>query len=93
MTIEKQPFEDVSPIKQWWCSIVMLVFRCVSPQLICFVFFFPNFCWELNAGGEEDGVNNEDANPEDLYSKPEEGAWWCNMDEGFHSNQTEEMVV
>jgi len=23
-------------------------------------------------GGEEDGVNNEDANPEDLYSKPEE---------------------
>ena len=24
------------------------------------------------AGGEEDGVNNEDANPEDLYSKPEE---------------------
>ena len=24
-------------------------------------------------GGEEDGVNNEDANPEDLYSKPEEG--------------------
>ena len=24
-------------------------------------------------GGEEDGVNNEDANPEDLYSKPEDG--------------------
>eukprot|EP00438_Fugacium_kawagutii_P034900 Skav224146 [mRNA] locus=scaffold462:357613:369408:- [translate_table: standard] len=23
-------------------------------------------------GGEEDGVNNEDANPEDLYSKPED---------------------
>merc|ERR1719387_2713373 len=23
-------------------------------------------------GGEEDGVDNEDANPEDLYSKPEE---------------------
>ena len=23
-------------------------------------------------GGEEDGVNNEDVNPEDLYSKPEE---------------------
>lgn len=23
-------------------------------------------------GGEEDGVNNEDANPDDLYSKPEE---------------------
>lgn len=23
------------------------------------------------AGGEEDGVNNEDANPEDLYSTPE----------------------
>jgi len=23
-------------------------------------------------GGEEDGVNNEDANPEDLYTKPEE---------------------
>ena len=25
-------------------------------------------------GGEEDGVNNEDCNPEDLYTKPEE-AW------------------
>tara|TARA_B100000795_G_scaffold175819_1_gene132844 strand:+ start:634 stop:738 length:105 start_codon:yes stop_codon:yes gene_type:complete len=23
-------------------------------------------------GGEEDGVNNEDVNPEDLYTKPEE---------------------
>ena len=23
-------------------------------------------------GGEEDGVNNENANPEDLYTKPEE---------------------
>ena len=23
-------------------------------------------------GGEEDGVNNEDVDPEDLYSKPEE---------------------
>jgi fructose/tagatose bisphosphate aldolase len=23
-------------------------------------------------GGEEDGVNNEDPNPEDLYSKPED---------------------
>ena len=23
-------------------------------------------------GGEEDGVDNEDANPEDLYTKPEE---------------------
>merc|ERR1711988_2010506 len=23
-------------------------------------------------GGEEDGVNNEDANPEDLYTKPDE---------------------
>jgi hypothetical protein len=28
--------------------------------------------WGFTAGGEEDGVNNEDANPEDLYSKPEE---------------------
>ena len=27
------------------------------------------------SGGEEDGVNNEDANPEDLYSKPEDVAF------------------
>ena len=27
------------------------------------------------AGGEEDGVNNEDANPEDLYSTPEAPTW------------------
>ena len=26
MTIEKHPFEDVSPIKKWLFSIVMLVF-------------------------------------------------------------------
>ena len=32
-------------------------------------------------GGEEDGVNNEDANPEDLYSKPED-ALTKNLAEG-----------
>ena len=32
MTMEKQPFEDVSPIKRWWCSIsnVMLLFSGVG---------------------------------------------------------------
>ena len=32
MTMEKQPFEDVSPMKRWWCSIstVMLVFSGVG---------------------------------------------------------------
>jgi fructose-bisphosphate aldolase class II len=31
--------------------------------------------WQMEigvTGGEEDGVNNESASPDDLYSKPEE---------------------
>ena len=32
----------------------------------------PARCGVGITGGEEDGVDNEDANPEDLYSKPEE---------------------
>ena len=33
MTMEKQPFEDVSPIKKWRFSIAMLVFRGVDPRI------------------------------------------------------------
>ena len=31
MTIENPPFEDVSPIKKWGCSIAIFVFMGVNP--------------------------------------------------------------
>ena len=42
---------------------------------MCHISYHHWACKEMElgiTGGEEDGVNNEDANPEDLYSKPED---------------------
>ena len=44
-------------------------------------------------GGEEDGVNNEDANPEDLYSKPEDHlVGWRQREKTCHSRRLDVLV-
>lgn len=50
--------------RAWMCNWYM-----------CHISYHHWACKEMElgiTGGEEDGVNNEDANPEDLYSKPED---------------------
>ena len=32
-TNKHPPSEDASPIKKWWCSIVILVFKCANVQI------------------------------------------------------------
>ena len=44
--MKTQPFEDVSPIKKWWCSIVMLVFRAEFAAKFAGQFFIQPLIWK-----------------------------------------------
>ena len=60
--------EDVSHM---WIALKKLSLKKVSSRFLMMTCHFIKYQNRHVAGGEEDGVNNEDANPEDLYSTPE----------------------